>query len=55
MINNSESKIYVDYIIHQYPEDKTLVEPYSNGMTIKREIFEVLDENLLSKCSEEDY
>jgi hypothetical protein len=42
----------VDYIIHQYPEDKTKVEPYSNGMQVKREVYEVLDESLLSKCSE---
>jgi hypothetical protein len=35
--------------------NKQEVEPYSNGMQVKREIYEVLDEDLLSKCSEENY
>lgn len=51
--NLGDTKLYVDYIIKQYPQDKTKVEPYANWMQVKRETFEVLDESLLSKCSDD--
>lgn len=51
--NMSENNLYVDYVIKQYPEDKLKVEPYSNWMQVKKEVFEVLDESLLSKCSDD--
>lgn len=51
--NISDNKIYVDYIIKQYPEDKTKVEAYSNGMQVTREYYKVLDENLLDKCGDD--
>ncbi|MDD3144972.1 MAG: MG2 domain-containing protein [Candidatus Gracilibacteria bacterium] len=53
--NNSESKIYVDFIIKEYPIDKLKITPTSNGMSIKREIFEVKDQSLLDKCSNQYY
>jgi len=53
--NNSENKIYVDYIIKEYPLDKTKIESYSNWVQVKREIYEVKNESLLDKCSNEYY
>ncbi|MDD2907509.1 MAG: alpha-2-macroglobulin family protein [Candidatus Gracilibacteria bacterium] len=53
--NNSESKIYVDFILKEYPIDKLKIPASSNGMSIKREIFEVKNESLLDKCSNEYY
>ena len=43
--------IYVDVILKQYPKNKLLVKEYSNKMTVKKEIYEVLDEEKLSRCS----
>jgi len=53
--NNSESKIFVDFILKEYPLDVTKIEPVSNGMTVNREIYKVKDENLLLKCSNTYY
>jgi len=53
--NNSENKVYVDYIIKEYPLDKEKVETYSNWVQVKREIYEVKNESLLNKCSNEYY
>ncbi|MDD3794035.1 MAG: alpha-2-macroglobulin family protein [Candidatus Gracilibacteria bacterium] len=53
--NNSENKIFVDFVLKEYPLDVTKIEPYTNGMTVKREIYKVKDENLLLKCSNTYY
>lgn len=53
--NNGENKVYVDYIIKEYPLDKEKVESYSNWVQVKREIYEVKNESLLNKCSNEYY
>ena len=55
VINSWENKIYVDYIIKEYPIDKEKIETYSNWIQVKREIYEVKNESLLSKCSNEYY
>jgi len=49
--NKSESKIYVDFVIKEYPLDKQKILEYSSDMKITREIYEVKDENALEKCS----
>lgn len=53
--NNSENKIFVDFVLKEYPLDVTKIEPYSNGMTVRRDIYKVKDENLLLKCANTYY
>ncbi len=55
VLNNWESRMYVDFIIKEYPIDKTKIEEYSNWVNVKREIYEVKNESLLNKCSNEYY
>jgi hypothetical protein len=47
--------MYVHVILKQYPEDKTKIKSYSNKMTVERKIYEVVDENKLSECSDNYY
>lgn len=54
-INKWDSKVFVDFIVKQYPLDKTKIDSYSNGMHITREIYKVNNENLLDKCSYNSY
>ena len=35
--------MYVDLVLKQYPKDKLKVKDFSNGMSVKREIYEVLE------------
>ena len=50
--NFSNWNLYVDVIVKEYPKDILKVKSYSNKVKIKREIFEVIDEVNLSKCSD---
>ncbi len=44
-------RIYVDVTMEVFPEDKTKIKPYSNLINIKREVYEVIDENdITQKC-----
>ena len=49
--NLSKWNLYADVIIKQYPKDILKVKSYSNKVKVKREIYEVLDETNLSKCT----
>ncbi|PID86289.1 hypothetical protein CSB08_01355 [Candidatus Gracilibacteria bacterium] len=50
--NKSGNNLFLDVILKQFPKNKLLVKKYSNGMTIQRKIYKVIDENKLSECSE---
>jgi hypothetical protein len=41
--------------LRQYPKDKTKIKSVSQQMNVKREIFKVLDEKSLSRCSSNNY
>lgn len=43
--------LYVDVVIKEYPKDILKVGSYSNWISLKREVYEVLDEANLSKCT----
>ena len=46
--------IYYDIILKQHPKDKLQIKKYSHKMSVKRKIFEVLDEKNLNKCRQEE-
>ncbi len=51
LTNNWWDRLYTDVTIDVFPEDKTKISAYSNWMTVKREIYEVIDENdIADKC-----
>jgi hypothetical protein len=37
--------MYTDLTLKIYPKDKTKIKEYSNNMSVKREIYEVIDES----------
>lgn len=49
------SDLFVDIVLKHYPQDKLKVKPFSNKMTVSREIFEVLNETKLTECWENYY
>lgn len=53
--NFSWWNLYVDFTLSAYPKDKTKIKPYENKISVKREIFKVLDEDKLSDCSSNYY
>ncbi|MDP2090984.1 MAG: alpha-2-macroglobulin family protein [Candidatus Gracilibacteria bacterium] len=51
LTNYGGDRLYTDITIEVFPEDKTKIRTYSNGLTVKREIYEVIDENdIADKC-----
>ncbi|MDD2871769.1 MAG: alpha-2-macroglobulin family protein, partial [Candidatus Gracilibacteria bacterium] len=49
--NNSGDRVFVDVTMNIMPADKTKVKAYSNGITVKRDIYEVIDEDdITPKC-----
>ncbi len=50
-----ENIIYTDLKIDFYPEKVEEIEPYSNKIKVEKEVFEVLDEKNVWKCSYKDY
>ena len=53
--NLSWDNLYTTIILRQYPKDKTKIKSVSQQMNVKREIFKVLDEKSLSRCSSNNY
>ena len=49
--NNSKNKLYLSVTLKKYPKDITKIKAYSNKMTVSRQIYEVIDEEKLSKCN----
>ena len=49
--NLSKWNLYASIILKQYPKDILKIKPYSNKVNISRNIYEVLDENMLDKCN----
>lgn len=49
--NLHSADLFATIIIKDYPKDILKVKPYSNNISVKREIFEVLDETKLDECT----
>ena len=50
--NKTNPSIFVSAILKSYPQDKLKVKPYSNWVSIKREIYEVVDDTKLNnRCT----
>jgi len=55
LTNISWSRLYVDVTLSSFPEDKTKIKAYSNWIGVKREYYEVIDENdITEKCDWKD-
>ena len=49
--NITWSKVYVNYVLKVFPKDKVKIKSYENWISVKREIYEVVDENdIQEKC-----
>ena len=51
LANISWDRLYTDVTMNVFPLDKTKIQSYSNWISVKREIYEVIDENdITQKC-----
>lgn len=49
--NLHSADLFADIVVKEYPKDILKVKAYSNKVSVKREIFEVLDETKLDECT----